>query len=187
MHSAQGLCVLSREQIKATNCFSEDGDFLITRLPGLGLGVATADCLPIILYDSLNQVVGIVHAGWRGTVAKVVVAAVERMQALYATRIQNLTVFFGPSAKVCCYAITEDLFSELEHFSYLTDVVQKHSDHYTLDVPLLNRLQLEEIGIKKNAMQFTYNACTMCDVSFCSYRRQGQRAERQMTVVVLNT
>lgn len=187
VHSTQGLCIVSKEQIKPINCFSEDGDFLITALPGLGLGVATADCLPIILYDSFNQVVGIVHAGWRGTAAKVVVTAVERMQKLYSTNVQNLTAFFGPSARACCYTITDELFAQLEHFPYLNDVIQKHGDHYTLDVPLLNRLQLEEIGVKKDAMHVTYNACTMCDTSFCSYRRQGQRAERQMTVVVLNT
>lgn len=184
IHGINGMIVMSPDQIEALKSFNNDGDFLMTALPGIGLGVATADCLPIIIYDSFNQIVANVHAGWRGTVERVVVIAVEQMISFYGSQLENLRFFFGPSAKVCCYEIKEDMMPHLEKFSYASDVVKKRDDYYTLDVPLLNQLQLEELGIKKEAFHLSYNACTLCNSSFCSYRRL-KNSERQMTVVVL--
>jgi YfiH family protein len=177
--------IMSSGQLKDSKSFSNDGDYLITALPKIGLGVATADCLPIVIYDNFNQIIANVHAGWRGTVERVVVVAVEQMISFYGSELRNLQFFFGPSAKACCYEVKEDMMSYLEKFSYSADIIQKHDDRYTLDVPLLNRLQLEELGVKEDALHMNYNACTMCNPLFCSYRRL-KNTERQMTVVVLN-
>ncbi len=185
VHGVHGVMIMSSEQLKDSKSFSNDGDYLITALPKIGLGVVTADCLPIVIYDNFNQIIANVHAGWRGTVERVVVVAVEQMISFYGSELRNLQFFFGPSAKACCYEVKEDMMPYLEKFSYVSEILQKHDDRYTLDVPLLNRLQLEELGIKKDAIHLSYNVCTMCHLSFCSYRRLKNN-ERQMTVVVLN-
>ncbi len=184
VHGVHGVPILSYEQLKDSIAFSDDGDYLITALPGVGLGIAAADCLPIVIYDNFNQVIANVHAGWRGSVESIVVVAVEQMISLYGSELKNLQFFFGPSAKVCCYEVKEDTLPFLEKFSYAADVIQKHDTYYTLNVPLLSRLQLEGIGVKKEAFHLCYNVCTMCNPLFCSYRR-SKNTERQMTVVAL--
>lgn len=184
VHGVQGVAFASKEQMHDFKLFTHDGDYLITALPYVGLGVATADCLPIIIYDSVNQVIANVHAGWRGSVGQIVVVAVQQMISSYCSELQNLQFFFGPCAKVCCYEIKEDILLYLKKFPYFSAIVRQHDERYMLDVPLLNRLQLEGLGVKRKAIHTLYNFCTMCDPSFCSFRR-SKNAERQMTIVVL--
>ena len=79
VHGNHGVVVSSSDQMKHENLFYNDGDFLITSLPHIGLGIATADCLPIVIYDEINKVIANVHAGWRGSAQEIVVRAVEAM------------------------------------------------------------------------------------------------------------
>lgn len=184
-HSTDGLSIISKEQADLIDPFCSDGDFLITTVEKVGLAVATADCLPIVLYDTFNKVIALVHAGWRGTIHNVVIAALDRMHDQYGTNSANLRVFFGPCAKVCCYEIGADVIEQLEAFTYGPEVILRVGGQYYLDVPLLNRLQLQEHGVKKEAFQLSYNLCTMCNPSFCSYRRNNKNSARQMTVAAL--
>lgn len=183
-HSDQGT-VIGKKNIEALRPFKQNGDFLVTNVSHVGIGVMTADCLPIVLHDRLANVVAVVHAGWRGAVIGVAVKALERMREEYGTDPQNVVVFFGPSAKACCYKVGDDFESSLAGFAYSDKVMQKHGDNWYFDLPGFNRLQLEAAGIKKEAFHLNYNYCTMCDHSFYSYRRQGEQAGRQMTVVCL--
>lgn len=96
--------------IKTDISFTADGDYMITNQTGAGLGILTADCVPLILYDSKNQAIATIHAGWRGAVAGIVPKAVEHMQSVYQTDARDVRVFVGPSAKVCCYQVQEDFF-----------------------------------------------------------------------------
>ena len=102
-HSTQGFLV--DDQIPA---FDIDGDFLITAKKNLGIGVMTADCLPIAIYDSAHHTAAIVHAGWRGSVAGVAAAAILKMRELYNSHPEDLQLFFGPSALPCCYEVKQD-------------------------------------------------------------------------------
>ncbi len=183
-HSSSGLCISSRAQIETLPPFGYDGDFIITNVSNIGLAVATADCLPIIMYDSFNHCIAIVHAGWRGSVGKVAIAALEQMQTYFKSSVEHTRIFFGPSAKVCCYTIGSEVLQALEQFSFAHEVVLKFGSNVLFDLPLFNRLLLIDYGIKKEAFHLTYNNCTICDESFCSYRRQ-RSVERQSTVVAL--
>lgn len=185
VHGNQGLAIDAWDMAKPIPSFALEGDFLITNISGLGLGVATADCLPIVLYDRFSHSAAIVHAGWRGSCKQVVGAALERMEARFNTQPDSVKVFFGPAAKSCCYEVGEDVLNHLEQFSYGFEVVQKIGDSWRLDVARLNQLQLQELGVPKNAFHGSYNICTICNQSFCSYRRQKGASYRQMTVVTL--
>jgi len=145
----------------------------------------TADCLPVVLYDTLNQAVAVVHAGWRGSVKNIVLKAFDRMTEEFGTKPGMLRVFFGPSAKVCCYKIKEDMLEYLEDVEFIDRVVQRRGDDIFFDSPGFNKLLLEGVGVKSDAFQLQYNLCTMCDKSFYSHRRQGKAAGRQMTVACL--
>lgn len=184
IHSPSGL-VCTEEDIPHVRSFQDEGDFLITHVQSIGLGVMTADCLPVVLYDSRNHAVAIVHAGWRGSAQGVVLRALEAMQQQYDTDLENMQVFFGPSAKICCYQVDEDLMAHFDNYPYAVNTFHWHGEELFFDLPGFNKLQLESAGVKKEAFHFGYSICTICDDKFYSYRRQKEQAGRQMTVVSL--
>lgn len=181
-HSTDGFLVTS-ENRSSINPFITQGDFLITHMPKVGLGIMAGDCLPIVFFDTVNAVIAIVHAGWRGSLAGIAQKVAFEMQQKYGTQFEHVRVFFGPSAKVCCYEIDEAFMANLDMCSYTHQVVQHHGDKLYFDLPLFNRLQLEDIGIRKEAFRLDYNSCTIENNTFFSYRRQGEKSGRQMTVV----
>lgn len=190
VHGDQGL-VVTPDTLASTAPFSTEGDFLCTQEKRVGLGVLTADCLPIIFYDSFANAVAIVHAGWRGSAADIAVKAVESMQAAFDSKLKNIRVFFGPSAKSCCYVIAENeqdygaFIKNFEHCSFLDQVFKKRGERFYFDLSAFNRLRLEELGIARTAFRDQYNTCTMCDERLCSSRRTGAQPGRQVTVVSL--
>jgi YfiH family protein len=194
-HSTDGLVITSSEHAQQIRPFFLEGDYLVTNQPLIGVGVMTADCLPVVLYDSVHQAVAVVHAGWRGSVQGVVLTALEVMKENFGTKPEQLTVFFGPCAQVCCYEVGQDFLDNLEDFDFIDRVacplkpwrnrVQRRDSKLFFDVPLYNQLLLESVGVPASAFQEQYNKCTMCDHAFFSHRRQGQAAGRQMTVACL--
>lgn len=185
VHDKDGFIITNKEQLADLKPFSHEGDFLVTSLQSVGLGIATADCLPIILYDSFSNCIALVHAGWRGSLKKIAQRALECMINQCGARLESIKVFFGPSAKSCCYQVGSELLAELEQFSHTDQVLLKHDDGWYFDMPQFNRILLQESGLKKNAFYMHYNMCTICDDSFCSYRRSKGAPERQMTVIAL--
>ncbi|MDR3550074.1 MAG: peptidoglycan editing factor PgeF [Candidatus Babeliales bacterium] len=184
VHSDRGI-VVDQDVLQNSAPFKSDADFLVTNQPHVGIGVMTADCLPIVFHDKVRNVVAVTHAGWRGAVIGVAVKTVEMMSEIYGSDPSGIAVFFGPSAKVCCYKVGEDFMKNLAGFAYADRVLQQHEGGWFFDLPLFNRIQLEAAGIKKEAFHLDYNICTMCDESFYSHRRQGESAGRQMTVACL--
>lgn len=182
IHSNVGVRATEENKLES---FALEGDFIITDVPALGIGVLTADCLPIVFYDTKNHVVGIAHAGWRGSVAGVGVQAVKAMQDTFGTHLEDLQIFLGPSAKVCCYQVNEQVIEQLDNFPFANQVVVRHEGSVFFNLPKFNQLQLEAMHIKKDAFHVQYNVCTICQDQYYSYRRQGVKAGRQATVVAL--
>jgi len=182
-HSDVGYYISSNAMLEP---YSLEGDFLITNVPRCGIGVNTADCLPIIFYDTIHHALAIAHAGWLGTIQEIAKKTFRAMQAQHTTQPEDLEIFFGPSAKPCCYEVQKDFVEKLTHSSqHATHVISAHEKKLYCDVPLLNQLQLQELGIKKEHINYTYNLCTICSPQLCSYRRDGAFAKRQMTIAVL--
>jgi copper oxidase (laccase) domain-containing protein len=107
------------------------------------------------------------------------------MEQQCGTQLSAVKVFFGPSAKVCCYEVKSDFEKHLESFQDKDKVLLRRREKWYLDLPLLNTLQLKAYGLKNEAFHTTYNMCTIGNEAFCSYRRQGSQAERQLTIVAL--
>jgi len=182
VHGDQGLIVTLPLEHPP---FSQPADYLATKEKRLGIGVMTADCLPIVLYDSMHHAAAIVHAGWKGSVKEITAKAVTTMQEQFGTRLAQLRIFFGPSIKACCYKVSDDFVTKLEGFPFAQEVLHREQEGLMFDLPLFNRLQLEDIGVPKEAFKLQYNFCTACDQRYCSYRRSGRAACRQMTVITL--
>lgn len=183
-HSVQGVLV-TQEIVPKMFMHKEEGDYLVTSLSHTGLGVYTADCLPIVFYDSYTHAIGIAHAGWPGSIGNIAVKTVQAMEQRCGTKVESVQVFFGPSAKVCCYEVGPDFVKHLEHSKEKDKVLLSRAGKLCFDLPLFNKLQLEAYGVKKEAFHCSYNICTIGNESFCSYRRQGSEARRQLTIVAL--
>jgi len=165
--------------------FSIDGDFLVTNNVSVGLGVMTADCVPLVCYDEQNHAVGIAHAGWRGTVDGIAIAMVKRMEQEYKTDVKNVRIFFGPSARFCCYEVSRDFLKNLKVPGATENktILMYRNNKLFFDGVNYNKLLLQEYGVERSAFEDVYALCTICDHSFFSYRRQGAQAGRQMSVV----
>jgi polyphenol oxidase len=185
VHKNTGYVVTPETRGNLARPFANEGDYLLTDLAGVGIGIMTADCLPIIIHDTRHNAIAAIHAGWRGSVQHVAMKAFARMQEAYGTRGVDVRVYFGPSAKPCCYEIGKEVIECAEKDSLLADSLIEHNDKTYLNVTRYNMLQLREAGIPQLAFHADYNTCTICDERLCSYRRDAKSPYRQMTVVAL--
>jgi len=185
------------------------GDGLITATPGLLLAIQTADCLPVILVDARRHAVGVFHAGWRGTVKRIVEKGVGEMHRHFGTRPRDLKAAIGPGIQGCCYAVGEEVRTKFEsQFSYGASLFRevKDSDPVREKYPLLfltarapghselpkkifldlveaNRQQLLAVGVPRKNIEAS-PLCTNCHPELLfSYRAEKGKTGRMMAVV----
>lgn len=185
VHGTDSVLVTKKmcEQSPVLNLFESTGDILLTQQSGCAIGVVTADCLPVILYDRRSHALGVVHAGWRGTVARALPMAIGQMKKAFGTRAKDLSVLFGPCAGVCCYEVGPEFIDLVPE-----SVLERRDAKLFFDKSKLNTLQLVAAGVlSKNITIKEFSSCTMCDRSYHSHRREGKGAGRQATVVVLKS
>jgi hypothetical protein len=185
VHGVGGRIIMSVQEAMGIKPFSCDGDILITPVAQIGLGVASADCLPIACYDPVNHVAAIAHAGWRGTVKGIASKTLKILQNNFRSDPAHVKIFFGPAARACCYEVGADFIQRLEDKPFLEQVIRTVQGKYYFDGPLYNRCELEAAGVKPEHINTCYNMCTICDRSFCSYRRESKATHRQMTIIAL--
>jgi hypothetical protein len=188
---------------------SHKADGVITGEPGLLLAVQTADCIPVLVADRKRRVVGAFHAGWRGTVKRIVEIGVGRMRLEFGSRPEDLTAAIGPGIGQCCYAVGEEVLSEFEsQFLYARDLFREvySADTVRMKYPMLfltqrapghspigpslhvdlieaNRRQLLACGLTARAIQVV-GGCTQCQPElFYSHRGSRGRAGRMMAVI----
>ena len=112
----------------------------LTATPGLLLAIQTADCLPVIVVDTKHRAVGVFHAGWRGTVKRIVEKGVGEMRRWYGSRPRDLAAAIGPGVHNCCYIVGEEVRENFEsQFSYSPSLFHevKESDPVREKYPLL--------------------------------------------------
>ncbi len=116
------------------------GDGLITDTPGILPGIQTADCLPVLLVDTKHHAVGVFHAGWRGTVRRIVEKGIGEMRGCFGTRPRDIRAAIGPGIHGCCYQVGEEVRVNFEsQFAYAADLFRevKESDPVREKYPLL--------------------------------------------------
>lgn len=157
---------------------NEKIDGYITNEKNIATLVTTADCNPIIIYDPANNVVANVHSGWKGTVKRIYLRAIDEMIEKYNSNISDLIFCLGPSICKCCFTSKEEEFkniflstfdySEKEYISYDNDGTFHIDLHYVIYNDLLKK------GLKKENISFS-NICTRCNYEdFYSYRYARQ-------------
>jgi hypothetical protein len=155
-----------------------EADGVISRQKGIPLTVRTADCLPVFLFDRDSHAIGLVHAGWKGTREGVVIRAVEKMKEEFGTEPVNLKAAFGPAIGSCCYEVGK------EFRDYFPEEVTEKEGKFFLDMPLINKRQLLASGVPGDHILVS-NSCTACDLNYFSYRREGEKAGRMISVMML--
>jgi polyphenol oxidase len=185
------------------------GDGIITATPGLLLAIQTADCLPVILVDTKRHVVGVFHAGWRGTVSRIVEKGVGEMHRCFGTSPRDIKAAIGPGIGGCCYEVGEEVRIKFEsQFEYASSLFHevKDSDPVREKYPLLfltarapghselpkkifldlveaNRQQLLAAGVPRKSIE-TSALCTNCHPELLfSYRAERGKTGRMMGVV----
>lgn len=155
-----------------------DTDGLITNQENLCLTVTVADCVPIFLYDKRNHCIGLIHAGWRGTSKEIVVNSIRKLISEFGSRPDQIEVFIGPAAGVCCYEVGQDV-SRL----FSGNVIRTERMKTYLNVKEANKIQLISTGVSENNIEM-HPDCTICQNEvFHSYRRDGKLSGRMMGVL----
>jgi YfiH family protein len=187
----------------------QKADGQITAEPGLLLAVQIADCIPVLVADKKQRVVAAFHAGWRGTVKRIVESGVGSMRLAFGSRPQDLIAAIGPGIGLCCYAVGEEVLSEFDsQFSYARDLFREvfDSDPVRKKYPMLfltqrapghspigpslhvdlveaNRRQLLSAGLRPQSIQIV-GGCTQCHTDlFFSHRASHGHAGRMMAVI----
>jgi polyphenol oxidase len=184
-------------------------DGLMTDEPRLLLGIMTADCIPVLVADRKRRAVAVFHAGWRGTVKRIVESGIGRMRLEFGSRPEDLIAAIGPGIGACCYAVGEEVLSSFEsQFAFASDLFREvyDSDPVRTKYPMLfltqrapghspigpslhldlieaNRRQLLAAGLKPSAIHLV-GGCTSCQPDlFFSHRASQGHAGRMMGVI----
>jgi YfiH family protein len=185
------------------------GDGWIATEPGTLLGIQTADCIPVLVVDARQRIVAAFHAGWRGTLARIVERGVGRLRAEFGSQPGDLTAAIGPGIGRCCYSVGEEVRMEFtSQFTYaealfeevfdldpikekypmlfLTARAPGHSNlgpSLHLDLVEANRRQLVDAGLAPEKI-YALNRCTACDTRhFFSYRAEQGFTGRMVSAI----
>jgi len=159
----------------------EGADALITNQPGLPLGILVADCLVVSMYDASKHAIGIAHAGWKGTLARVAQRTLEAMTEAFGSYPKDILVGLSPAIRACHYLVGNEVADEYssefgEHAAEF--LLRDESGAWRLDLQKANAFQLAARGVPADSIE-TSDLCTACHPElFYSYRRDGGRTGR---------
>ena len=162
------------------NVPKKTGDALISAQQGDALGVFSADCVPIFILDTATPAIGMVHAGWRGTLARIAAKTLAQMQASFGTIAKNCLIHLGTSIQKCCYTVSADLISQfVKHFGSIV-----HNGLH-LSLQTANFCQLVEAGVTPESISTSPFCTACCTDKFYSYRAEGEQTGRMLSFIQL--
>lgn len=186
--------IITINQIHSDNIYIHDdlkgnlgeieGDSIITNKRRTAIGVYTADCVPILIYEKINGFVSTVHAGWKGSLKEITKKSLNKLNSLITSKENDYYAIIGPSIGKCCYEVGYDVasqfmskFNDYEYFLYKIG-----NEKYLLDLVEINRRQLINSGVQNIEV---VDLCTKCNDNLPSYRRQGESAGRILSFIGL--
>ncbi|MDE2231758.1 MAG: peptidoglycan editing factor PgeF [Candidatus Omnitrophica bacterium] len=155
-----------------------DADAYMTDEKDLPIAIRTADCVPVFIFDPVHRVIGLAHAGWKGTHKAIAAKTVHRMKARYASRPSDLKIVLGPGIRKCCYRVGK------EFYTYFPAHLYRRDGFIYADMMAANRDQLLQAGVPKENI-FDSGLCTCCNTNYFSFRRDGPKAGRMISLMML--
>ena len=167
-------------------------DAMITDIPGVAIGVRTADCIPVLLYDPVKKAAAAIHSGWRGTVSKIIGKTVIKMQSTYASQPSDILAFIGPGICVDCFQVGEEVALKFKETGFDINSLWSFRGPKTgngmegghhIDLKEACRQTLVESGLKNEKIQIT-GLCTYDDNDLLySARKEGIECGRNITYI----
>lgn len=166
----------------------EGVDALVTSQCHVCIGVSTADCIPVILYDAVHHCAAVVHAGWRGTVKRIARETALQLHSLFHSSYDQLRAVIGPGISLKNFEVGQEVYDEFCHAGFpmqqIADTATWPKPH--INLPLCNALQLQELGVPASNI-FDCGICTFDHVDdYFSARRLGVQSGRIYTGVALH-
>ena len=171
MHQVHDVHVAVIDNPDITSEQLDGYDAMITNLRGLAIGVRTADCIPILLYDPVNKAAAAVHSGWRGTVAKILRNVIGKMSSTYGTEPAELLAVIGPGICADCFQVGEEVALNFKEAGFDINSIWSFrgpkngadmSGGHPIDLKEACRQTLTECGVKKENIQIS-DLCTYED------------------------
>jgi len=154
-------------------------DAAITKRSKILLGIQVADCVPILLYDRENRIIGAVHAGWKSTAGEILKKTVRTMKEAFGTRPQETLVAIGPSIKQCCYEVGLEVLEAVKNATGKGNFHGRRGKKIYLDLQRANMFQALSLGITERHMSII-EECTYCNPDkYYSYRFSKGSTGRQ--------
>ncbi len=154
-------------------------DAVITARKNFLIGILVADCVPVLLYDKEKEVIGAVHAGWRGTAGRILPDTITMMHETFRSSPQDISVAIGPSIKQCCYEVGGEVKERVLEATGEGDYFFEKSGSCYVDIALANKVQALDAGVLPNNIWLS-DECTFCNPDkYHSYRYSKESAGRQ--------
>ena len=167
-------------------------DAIMTNLPDVCIGVSTADCIPILLYDKVNHAACAIHAGWRGTVSRIAETVVKDMSEAYGSKASDIIAQIGPGISLDSFEVGDEVYEAFAKAGFDMSAISKkyptkesQCEKWHIDLPVCNRLQLIAAGIAEEKIAIA-DICTFKQhETFFSARRLGMNSGRIFTAILL--
>ena len=163
----------------------QDVDAVVTHLKGFCLCVSTADCVPILIYDKEKRVIAAVHAGWRGTVGRIVEKTLEAMKSHYGTDGKDVIACIGPSISLEAFEVGDEVYDAFVEAGFDMSAIAKKYEKWHLDLWEANRLQLLAQGVWPEYIEVAGICTYQQHEDFFSARRLGIKSGRILSGVML--
>ena len=178
---ADFLCLTADERQQRL----EGVDAVMTDMSGVCVGVSTADCIPILLYDAEKHAVCAIHAGWRGTVARIVEKAVKAMTATYGTNPSNLVAQIGPGISLDSFEVGDEVYDAFAQAGFNMQSISERREKWHVNLPLCNKQQLMAMGVKPEQICMSDICTYKSHDTFFSARRLGINSGRIFTAILM--
>lgn len=167
----------------------ENTDGLITNKKGIVLSTKNADCILIAFYDPIKKVIANIHSGWRGTLQRISVKAVEKMQKEYGCNPKDIICCMSPSIGKDHFEVEEDVykmfFAEFKELSNFENIIDQKNNKWHIDTILINRELLKAQGLKEENI-IDSGICSVCNKDVIhSYRAYGEKAGRATQIITM--
>jgi YfiH family protein len=160
-------------------------DALMSDQKNVCIGVSTADCIPVLLYDETHHAIAAIHAGWRGTLNRIAHKTVVEMNRCYGTMAGEVKAVIGPGISLDNFEVGQEVYDQFAQVGFDMGKIAKMYEKWHIDLPGCNRMQLEEAGVKSENIQMS-GICTYTHADeYFSARRLGQNSGRIFTGILL--